>query len=223
MEDAFLITLWLTLRLAATTTLLLFGCSVPLAWYLSRSKGWFARLLEMGVTLPLVLPPTVIGFYLLLLLGPEGFLGSIFLRWFDLRLVFSFPGLLLGSMVYSLPFMVQPIKTGLDKLPEHLSEAARLMGRTEWQLLVQVLLPNSLPAIRTAGILTFTHTLGEFGIVLMIGGNIPGETRMASMAIYDAVEALRYDQANAYALTLIGITIFLLALGPWRMGPRAES
>lgn len=174
-------------------------------------------MLEIIVTLPLVLPPTVIGFYLLLLLSPDGYIGFIFNELFDVKLIFSFPGLVLGSIIYSLPFMVQPIHAGLEKIPKQLIEASYLMGKSKWQTLLKVQLPNCKPAIYTAIALTFTHTMGEFGIVLMIGGNIPGETRLAAMAIYDAVESLNYQQANQYALTLIFITlVFLGFVHLWR-------
>lgn len=212
MEENFIQTIFLTLKLAAFTTVILFCISVPIAFYLSRSQGIFKSFLEIIVTLPLVLPPTVIGFYLLLLLSPEGFIGVFFKQLFDIKLIFSFPGLVLGSIIYSLPFMVQPIHAGLEKIPKQFIEASYLMGKSKWQTLIKVQLPNCLPALLTALVLTFTHTMGEFGIVLMIGGNIPGETRLASMAIYDAVESLNYKQANEYALILLFITLFLLGM-----------
>ena len=217
MEENFFQTLFLTLKLASLTTAILFAASIPIAFYLSRSKGIFKSMLEIIVTLPLVLPPTVIGFYLLLLLSPEGYIGFIFHELFDVKLIFSFTGLVLGSIIYSLPFMVQPIHAGLEKIPKQLIEASYLMGKSKWQTLLNVQLPNCKPAIYTAIALTFTHTMGEFGIVLMIGGNIPGETRLAAMAIYDAVESLNYQQANQYALTLIFITLVLLGFAHlWR-------
>jgi molybdate transport system permease protein len=212
LENSFIQTIFLTLKLAAFTTVILFCISVPLAFYLSQGRGVVKSLVEMIVTLPLVLPPTVIGFYLLLLFSQEGFIGVIFTRWFDVNLIFSFPGLVLGSVVYSLPFMVQPIYAGLEKIPVQLIEASYLMGKSKWQTLIKVQLPYCIPAIHTALALTFTHTMGEFGIVLMIGGNIPGETRLASMAIYDAVESLNFRQANQYAFILLIITLFLLGL-----------
>jgi len=212
LEDTFVQTIILTLKLAAITTVILFVISVPIAFYLSRSKGMIRSMVEMMVTLPLVLPPTVIGFYLLLLFSPEGFIGAIFKECFDLNIIFSFPGLVVGSVIYSLPFMVQPIQAGLEKIPIQLIEASYLMGKSKWQTLTKVQLPNCIPAIHTALALTFTHTMGEFGIVLMIGGNIPGETRLASMAIYDAVESLHYKQANQYALILLLITFLLLGM-----------
>lgn len=210
MEENFFQTLFLTLKLASITTAILFAVSIPIAFYLSRSQGILKSILEIIVTLPLVLPPTVIGFYLLLLFSAEGYIGFIFNELFDIKLIFSFTGLVLGSIIYSLPFMVQPIHAGLEKIPKQLIEASYLMGKSKWQTLLNVQLPNCKPAIYTAIALTFTHTMGEFGIVLMIGGNIPGETRLAAMAIYDAVESLNYQQANQYALTLIFITLVLL-------------
>ena len=212
MEEFFLETIFLTLKLASVTTLILFFLSVPVAFYLSRSHGFLKSFLEIIITLPLVLPPTVIGFYLLLLFSPGGSIGIIFNQLFDVKLIFSFPGLVFGSVIYSLPFMVQPIYAGLEKIPIQLIEASYLMGKSKWETLFKVQLPNCMPAVYTALALTFTHTMGEFGIVLMIGGNIPGETRLASMAIYDSVESLNYQQANYYALILIAITLVLLGL-----------
>ena len=212
MEENFLETIFLTLKLASVTTLILFFLSVPIAFYLSRSQGLLKSFLEIIITLPLVLPPTVIGFYLLLLFSPGGSIGIFFKQLFDVNLIFSFPGLIFGSIIYSLPFMVQPIYAGLEKIPVQLIEASFLMGKSKWQTLFKIQLPNCMPAIYTALALTFTHTMGEFGIVLMIGGNIPGETRLASMAIYDSVEALNYQQANQYSLILISITFGLLGL-----------
>jgi molybdate transport system permease protein len=215
LEEHFIQTIFLTLKLASVTTVLLFFISVPLAFYLSSSRGSVKSFLEIIITLPLVLPPTVIGFYLLLLFSPGGTVGVFFREIFDVTLIFSFSGLVMGSIIYSLPFMVQPLQAGLEKIPGQLIEASTLMGKTKWQTLFRVQLPNCKPAIYRAIALTFTHTMGEFGIVLMIGGNIPGETRLASMAIYDSVESLDYARANQYALILISITIMLLVLVHW--------
>ena len=200
----------LSLRLAVSSTLLLLLIAVPLAYWLSVKRSWFARLVEVLVSMPLVLPPTVIGFYLLLAFSPSHPLGAWLIDHVQLRLAFSFSGLLLASVIYSLPFMMQPIKSGLMALPASYKEAAYLMGKGRWQTLFQVLLPNCRSAILTGMGLTFAHCLGEFGVVLMIGGNIPGQTRTASVAIYDAVETFQYGLANSYAAMLMGISFILL-------------
>ncbi len=204
---------WLTAKLAGCTTLALFLIAVPLAWGLSRSKGIVRTLVEVLVTMPLVLPPSVIGFYLLVALSPGSAVGAFIGRWIGLSLVFSFPGLLLASMIYSLPFMVHPIQSGLASLPPSLQEAAWSLGKTRWQTLIQVQLPNIRHQLLTALVLTFAHTVGEFGVVLMIGGNIPGKTRTASIAIYDEVDAQHYHNANVYAGALVllsFVTLFIL-------------
>lgn len=161
--------------------------------------------------MPLVLPPTVIGFYLLVALSPTSWLGSLLNKYLGLSLLFSFEGLVLASMIYSLPFMVQPIQAGFAGLPNNLAEASKVLGKNQWQTLFRVLLPNIQTSLITALVLTFAHTIGEFGVVLMIGGNIPGETKVASIAIYDAVETMNYGAANQYSLILF-ILAFLILL-----------
>ncbi len=166
----------------------------------------------MVVSLPLVLPPTVIGFYLLLAFSPSGAFGKWLEHYFDIRLAFSFGGLLIGSVIYSLPFMVHPLLSGLRSLPASLEEASYSLGKTKTQTLFKVLLPNIKPSLLTGIVLTFAHTIGEFGVVLMIGGNIPGRTNVASIAVYDEVEALNYHNANVYAAILVGISVIILFL-----------
>jgi molybdate transport system permease protein len=209
---SFITTLLLTFRLAAVTTALLFVLGLPLAYSLAHSRKMWKSLAEALISLPLVLPPTVIGFYLLLALGPEAWLGGWLLRNFDLQLLFSFGGLVLGSVFYSLPFMVQPLQAGFENLPPQLAEAAYTLGKSKWNTLWRVLLPNMRPAILSGLVLTFAHTVGEFGVVLMIGGNIPGVTRVASIAIYDEVESLHFEQAQQYALTLLLLSFGLMFL-----------
>ncbi|WDF66816.1 molybdate ABC transporter permease subunit [Sphingobacterium oryzagri] len=204
--------IWLTLKLALSTTIILFCLAIPLANWLTVKKGPIQIVIEAIVSLPLVLPPTVLGFYLLLLFSPNHAFGAFIERTFDLRLVFSFPGLLLASLLYSLPFMVHPIKSGLANLPVSLKEAAYSLGKSKRATLIQVLLPNIKPALLTAIVLTFAHTIGEFGVVLMIGGNIPGKTKTASVAIYDAVETFDYATANSYAAVLLGSSFVILVL-----------
>lgn len=213
--------LLLSLQLALATVIALLLVGLPLAWWLARTKTRLKPVVESLVSLPLVLPPTVLGFYFLIAFSPNNAFGGWLDDWLGLRLVFSFPGLVLASMVYSLPFMVQPIQSGLEALPASLTEAATLMGKTKMEILRRVQLPNIKSSLLTAIVLSFAHTIGEFGVVLMIGGNIPGKTRVASIAIYDEVEALNYDAANWYSLVLLGLTfLILLAVYSLRAGAK---
>ncbi|MEO0731233.1 MAG: molybdate ABC transporter permease subunit [Bacteroidota bacterium] len=203
--------LLLTFQLALVTTLVLLLIGLPLAYFLARSQVRGKALLTALVSMPLVLPPTVLGFYFLLAFSPNNTFGAWLDDWLGIRLVFSFPGLVLASVIYSLPFMVQPVRAGLEALPPSLLEAAHLMGKSRWQILRRVELPNIRPALLTGIVLSFAHTIGEFGVVLMIGGNIPSQTRVASIAIYDEVEALNYGAANTYSLVLFVVTFCILA------------
>lgn len=200
----------LTLELAFLTTIILFFLSLPLADWLAHKKNIFKTIAQAFVSLPLVLPPTVIGFYLLLAFSPANAFGRFLGQHFDIRLAFSFGGLLIGSVIYSLPFMVHPIQSGLSSLPPSLKEASYSLGKTKWQTLIKVLLPNIKSSLLTGIVLTFAHTVGEFGVVLMIGGNIPGKTRTASVAIYDEVEAFNYHHANMYAAILLALSFVIL-------------
>ena len=202
--------IWLTLKLAGITTLLLLLIGLPFAWWLSRRRSFIKIIFEAIITMPLVLPPSVLGFYLLLAFSPQHGLGKWLHDTFDVQLVFSFPGLILASVIYSVPFMVGPVKSALQQLPVSLAEASYTLGKTEWQTFRYVLLPNIKPSLLTAAVLTFAHTLGEFGVVLMIGGNIPGVTRVASIAVYDSVEKMDYASANNYSLILFSITFILV-------------
>jgi molybdate transport system permease protein len=202
--------LWLTFKLAFFTTLVLFFIGIPLANWLSHKKNIFKTIVEVIVSMPLVLPPTVIGFYMLLAFSPGNAFGAFLEKWFDIRLVFSFEGLLVASVIYSLPFMVHPIQSGFASLPSSLQEASYSLGKTKRQTLFKVLLPNIKPSLLTAIVLTFAHTIGEFGVVLMIGGNIPAKTRTASVAIYDEVEAFNYHHANVYAAILLVLSFIIL-------------
>jgi molybdate transport system permease protein len=202
--------LWLTLKLAFFTTLILFFVAIPLASWLSHKKTIFKTIAEVIVSMPLVLPPSVIGFYMLLAFSPGNVFGAFLEKWFNVRLVFSFEGLLIASVIYSLPFMVHPIQSGLSSLSPNLKEAAYSLGKTKTQTLLKVLIPNIKPSLLTGVVLTFAHTVGEFGVVLMIGGNIPGKTRTASVAIYDEVEAFNYHNANVYAVILLILSFFIL-------------
>ncbi|MCL4113838.1 UNVERIFIED_CONTAM: hypothetical protein GTU68_041400, partial [Idotea baltica] len=201
----------LTFKLASVTTILLLFVGIPVAYWLSETKSRVKHIVEALVTMPLVLPPTVIGFYLLIVFSPSNAVGN-WLGTFGLQFVFTFEGLVLASIIYSLPFMVQPIQSGLSNLPSTLSEASYVLGKSRIKTLFSVLLPNIKPSILAAIVLSFAHTIGEFGVVLMIGGNIPGKTKVASIAIYDEVETLNYGMANAYSLILFAITFSILIL-----------
>ncbi len=202
--------LWLTFKLALFTTLILFFIAIPIANWLADKKNIFKIIAEVIVSMPLVLPPSVIGFYMLLAFSPGNVFGAFLEKYFDIRLVFSFEGLLIASIIYSLPFMVHPIQSGLLSLSPSLKEAAYSIGKTKFQTLTKVLLPNIKSSLLTGIVLTFAHTVGEFGVVLMIGGNIPGKTRTASVAIYDEVEAFNYHNANVYAVILLVLSFIIL-------------
>ncbi|QHS63000.1 molybdate ABC transporter permease subunit [Chitinophaga agri] len=204
--------IWLTLKLALNTTLILFVIAIPLAHWLSGKRSVFRLIVEAIVSMPLVLPPTVIGFYLLLAFSPAHFFGNWLEQVFNIRLVFSYGGLLIASVIYSLPFMVHPVQSGLSSLPPSLKEAAYSLGKSRWQTLLKVLLPNIKPSLLTGIVLTFAHTVGEFGVVLMIGGNIPDKTRTASIAIYDEVDAFNYHDANIYAGILLVLSFVILLI-----------
>ncbi len=200
----------LTVKLALVTTMILLVVSIPLAYWLAYSKSRIKPIVETLVSMPLVLPPTVLGFYLLIALSPGNTFGSWLQDWFGIRLIFSFSGLVIGSVIYSLPFMVNPIQSGLTSLPASLTEASYILGKSKIKTLGKVLLPNIKPSLLTGIVLAFAHTVGEFGVVLMIGGNIPEKTKVVSIAIYDEVEALNYSNAHTYSLILIIITFIVL-------------
>jgi molybdate transport system permease protein len=202
--------IWLTLKLAGITTLLLLAVGLPVAWWLSKGRSVFKIILEAIITMPLVLPPSVLGFYLLMAFSPQRGVGKWLHDTFDIQFVFSFEGLVLASVIYSMPFMIGPIKSALQQLPVSLSQASLSLGKTRWQTFIHVLLPNIKPSLLTAMVLTFAHTLGEFGVVLMIGGNIPNVTRVASIAVYDSVEQMDYHSANVYSFILFAITFVMV-------------
>ena len=203
--------LWLTLKLATVTTIILFVIAVPFGNWLSQRKNNFKTVVEAIVSMPLVLPPSVLGFYLLLAFSPSQWFGKFLEQYLDIRLVFSFPGLVIASVIYSLPFMMYPLQSGFLSLSPALREASYSLGKTRWQTLVRVVLPNMKSSLLSGIVLTFAHTIGEFGVVLMIGGNIPGETKVASIAVYDEVESMNYHSANVYAIILF-VTTFLILL-----------
>jgi molybdate transport system permease protein len=204
--------LWLTLRLAATTTLLLLALGIPLAFWLASTRAPWRPFVEAVTTLPILLPPTVLGFYLLVLLGPHTGLGRLIERLFGHPLAFSFSGLVVGSVIYSLPFAVQPLAAGFRSVDVTLVEQARLLGASRLRILSSVLLPLSVHSVVAGAALCFTHTVGEFGVVLMIGGDIPGATRTLSIAIYDQVQEFSYAAANRTALLLVCVSALALVL-----------
>ncbi|QMU28213.1 molybdate ABC transporter permease subunit [Adhaeribacter radiodurans] len=200
----------LSLKLSFITTLILLFIGLPVAYWLSGSHSILKIILEAIITMPLVLPPSVLGFYLLLTFSPQNALGKWLQDTFALQLVFSFKGLVLASVIYSLPFMISPVKSAFDHLPKSMTEASYTMGKSRTETFFLILLPNIKASILTAAVLTFAHTLGEFGVVLMIGGNIPGITKVASIAIYDSVESMDYANANYYSLLLFTITFVIV-------------
>ena len=204
--------LLLTFYLASVTTLILVIIGIPLAWWVARTQIAAKPLIETLISMPLVLPPSVLGFYLLLAFSPQHAFGLWLEQTLQIQLIFSFTGLVIGSVIFSLPFMVQPIQAALQNLPPSFAEASRTLGQSEWATLLRVLLPNIKPALLAGTVLSFAHTVGEFGVVLMIGGNIPGVTKVASIAIYDEVESLHYAAANVYAAVLACVSFLILLL-----------
>ncbi|MDC0602662.1 molybdate ABC transporter permease subunit [Aliiglaciecola sp.] len=202
--------LWLTLKLAFISTFILLLICLPFAYWLAKTRWRFRFLVEALVALPLVLPPTVLGFYLLILLSPNGTLGALFSAVGAGNLAFSFTGLVIGSCVYSLPFVVQPLQTSFSSIQARPLEVAATLGANPWQRFYTIILPTIRPGLISAAVLGFAHTTGEFGVVLMIGGNIPGETQVVSIAIYDHVETLQYQQAHLLAGILLLISFVLL-------------
>jgi molybdate transport system permease protein len=204
--------LTLTLRLAVTVSAILLVAGLPLAYWLAFSRRRWKFLVEAIVSLPIVLPPTVLGFYVLVAIGPLSPVG----RWYQSiaghTLAFTFAGLVVGSVLYSLPFAVQPMATAFGSVDRRLLDASALLGASRWRTFYRVVLPLGLPGVLTGFVLSFAHTLGEFGVVLMIGGNIPGATRTVSILIFDQVEALDYAAANRTALLLLGLCFALLAI-----------
>lgn len=204
--------IWLTLKLASTVTVILLLIGTPIAWWLSQTTSWFKRPVAALVALPLVLPPTVIGFYLLVAMGPQGPIGQ-FTQWLGLGLLpFTFWGLVVGSVFYSLPFVVQPLYNAMTAIGLRPLEVAATLRASPWDRFITVVLPLSRPGFITAAVLGFAHTVGEFGVVLMIGGNIPAETRLVSVQIYDHVEALQYSQAHSLSALMLVFSFIVLLL-----------
>ena len=221
LTDSDLQALWLTVRLAGIVTLILLLAGTPIAWWLARTKAWWKGPIGAVVALPLVLPPSVLGFYLLLAMGPNGPVGQLTQALGLGPLPFTFWGLVIASVFYSLPFMVQPLQTAFEAVGDRPLEVAATLRASPLDAFFTVAVPLAAPGFLTASILTFAHTVGEFGVVLMIGGNLPGVTRVASVQIYDHVEALEYMQAHRLAaVMLIFSFLVLLALYAWRPNPK---
>lgn len=210
MSASDLIAIGLTLRLAATVTLILLLVGTPLAWWLARSRSWWVMPVNALVAMPLILPPTVIGFYLLVAFGPEGPIGKITSGLGLGTLAFSFWGLVVGSCLYSLPFVVQPLQNAFQSIGNRPLEVAATLRAGPLDRFVSVVLPLARPGYVTAAVLGFAHTVGEFGVVLMIGGSIEGETRVVSVQLYDHVEALDYANAHTLALSMLGFSLLIL-------------
>lgn len=204
--------LWLTLRLAASTTAILLVVALPLAWWIASGKGAGRAVVQALVALPLVLPPTVLGFYLLVMLGPLTAPGRVLTRIFGHPLAFSFSGLLVGSVLYSLPFAVQPLVAGFAVVDRGYVEAAAALGASPWRTFWSVVMPLTRGSLLTSAVLAFTHTVGEFGVVLMLGGNIPGATQTLSISLYDQVQDFHYKAANQTALALVAVSLAALIL-----------
>ena len=203
---------WLSFKLATLTTIILFIISLPLAWYLSQTKSKLKPILEAITALPIVLPPSVLGFYILVGLSQNSPIGSFLKDSFDIELIFNFSGLVVASCVYSMPFMVQPLQSGFESLNRDMLEASYIAGKSQIVTIFRVALPNIKPALLTATIITFAHTVGEFGVVLMVGGNIPNETKVASVAIYEMVETMDYSSAHIYSAIMVIISFIVLLL-----------
>lgn len=201
---------WLTLKLAGVSTLILLVIGTPIAWWLARSTNWYKQIISAVVALPLVLPPTVLGFYLLIMLGPEGPVGRLTQSLGLGTLPFTFGGLVVASVIYSMPFVVQPLQNAFQSLGQRPVEVASTLRASPWDRFMTVIIPLARPGFLTAAVLSFAHTIGEFGVVLMIGGNIPGVTKVLSVAIYDHVETLEYGQAHLLAAGLLAFSFAVL-------------
>lgn len=200
----------LSFKLAFITTCILFIIGVPFAWYLSQTKSKMKPILEAITALPIVLPPSVIGFYFLIAFSQNSFIGKFFSDFFDIQLVFNFTGLVVASIFYSFPFMIQPLQSGFESINKNMIEASYIGGKSQLATLFRVVLPNIKPSLLTAIVVTFAHTVGEFGVVLMVGGNIEGETKVASVAIYEMVEVMDYSQAHIYSGIMLLLSFLVL-------------
>ncbi len=212
----------LSFKLATITTLILLSIGIPLGWYLSQTKSKTKPILEALTALPIVLPPSVLGFYILVALSHNSPIGVFFEDFFGIHLVFNFTGLVVASCFYSLPFMVQPLQSGFESMDKNILEASYIAGKSKFETIFKVAIPNIKSALMTAIIITFAHTVGEFGVVLMVGGSIPGETKVASVAIYEFVEVMDYSTAHIYSAIMVTIS-FLVLLGVYIFNGRENK
>jgi len=212
MNQDFINTLLLTARLAGWTTIILFVIGFPIAYLLAYKRFPLKAVIEALISMPLVLPPTVLGFYMLLAYSPQNGFGRFLSEHFNTQLAFTFEGILIASVLFSLPFMIQPLQNSLMSIPKSFRETSYTLGKSEFTTLIRVLIPNMIPSIVTAAAMTFAHCIGEFGVVIMVGGNMPGETRVASIAIYDEVQAMNYHAANQYSFVLFIISLLILTV-----------
>lgn len=204
--------LWLTIKLALSTTGILTAVGLPVAWWLATTRWRGRMVIESILALPLVLPPTVLGFYLLMMTGPRSWFGAKYLEWFDSTLPFSFPGILLASVIFNLPFVLRPFVAGFSGIDRRLLEASWCLGVSRWSTFFRVALPLGWTGVLSGIVLGLAHCMGEFGVVFMVGGNIPGVTRTLSIAIYEDVQAMHYDEAGQTALWLIGFAFVCMCL-----------
>ncbi|WP_457561143.1 molybdate ABC transporter permease subunit [Caminibacter sp.] len=200
----------LSFKLAFCVTVILLFIGIPFGYFLAHTKSKIKPFLETLTSLPIVLPPSVLGFYFLIGLSPSSPIGEFFYRLFDIKLVFSFPGLVVASVLYSFPFMIQPLQAGFENIDKNIIEASYISGKSKMTTLFKVILPNMKNSLLTAVIITFAHTVGEFGVVLMVGGSIPGKTEVASVAIYDYVEVMDYKSAHIYSAIMLVLSFIVL-------------
>ncbi|SMO36321.1 molybdate transport system permease protein [Chryseobacterium rhizoplanae] len=212
LDQDFVYTLLLTGKLALVTTTILVIIGIPVAYWITYTRFKLKFIVEALICMPMVLPPTVMGYYLLVAFSPDNAFGQFLEQYFDARLAFSFNGIVIASIIANLPFMIQPLQNGFSSLPDELRQASYTMGKSRIVTLIKVLLPNIKTSVITGIALTFAHCIGEFGIVIMVGGNIPKETRIASVAIYDQVQALNFEAANRYAFVLFILSFLTLML-----------
>jgi molybdate transport system permease protein len=212
MNSDFVQTLWLTGKLASLTTIILLVIGLPTAYILAYKHFHFKSLIEALISMPMVLPPTVLGFYVLVAYSPQNAFGQFLEQVLHIRLAFSFNGILIASILFSTPFMIQPLINGFQLIPKSYREAAYTLGKSPFTTFMKVLIPNLHSSILTAIAMTFAHTIGEFGVVIMVGGNMPGETRVASVAIYDEVQLMDYHTANRYSLVLFIVSLIILSI-----------
>lgn len=205
-------TLYLTGKLALLSTSILFVISLPIAYLLAFKRFFGRSLIEALISMPMVLPPTVLGFYLLMVYSPSSPFGGAWLKLFGSGIAFTFEGILIASILFGLPFMVQPLQSGFIAIPSSLSMAAQTLGKSKLNIFFKILLPNMVSSIVSAIALTFARTIGEFGVIMMVGGNMPSQTRVASIAIYDEVQSLNFDTANRYSLILFCVSLVMLTI-----------